>query len=455
MTLPPERITVKRQRDEEPVDALCILSHCISSRDSLTPVDFPPHKSRKTFIWNRIPNKCPEHDSRKEKTLLATGPSRIPTVRTTLPEEDHIQGPSASPASSPQDLANNASGDTTQPSHRTTGSGQRFSSIQNVISTRLWQSSRKFHLTRTSAPSKTPSVLYSGIQKSKKRQIKNLAIFIERTDSNKKSQSRGIQVSDPEGKQSDLRSGLSNPSAEPSSAKKRPLASPFERAWRDRTWKQPPQSTTNEGPTVVRTQEMDSAPDSLHLASQLQQFALEVSQVKNASHGVHTNTRTKIKPKPPRPRPAKADGDGTGDSRKDHGDGIELLETKEEESENYVFDVFVRHAEQIEQKASVGMQNTMLQPTDLGKIGVLVIADEDQETWELYGAEDQSSDDEWNSEEEDENAENYYGNDYPEDELDSDDEYDRYTYKHWHGAFDDEEFEDDINWSDNEHGTKE
>lgn len=47
-------------------------------------------------------------------------------------------------------------------------------------------------------------------------------------------------------------------------------------------------------------------------------------------------------------------------------------------------------------------------------------------------------------------AEGYYGNDYPEDELDSDDEFGRDTYKHWQSAFDDEEFEDKANWSDDE-----
>lgn len=51
-------------------------------------------------------------------------------------------------------------------------------------------------------------------------------------------------------------------------------------------------------------------------------------------------------------------------------------------------------------------------------------------------------------------AEGYYGNDYPEDELDSDDEYDNDAYKHWHGAFDDEDFEGNTNWSDDEYASK-
>lgn len=52
-------------------------------------------------------------------------------------------------------------------------------------------------------------------------------------------------------------------------------------------------------------------------------------------------------------------------------------------------------------------------------------------------------------------AEAYYGNDYPEDELDSDDEYDRNTYRHWQGAFDEEDPDSNIDWSDDEfQGTK-
>ena len=51
-------------------------------------------------------------------------------------------------------------------------------------------------------------------------------------------------------------------------------------------------------------------------------------------------------------------------------------------------------------------------------------------------------------------AEDFYGNDYPEDELDSNDEYGRDTYKHWIGAFDEEDFADSIAWSDGEDDIK-
>lgn len=401
MTLPPERITVKRRRDEEPVDALCTISHRLSSCDPLTSVDFPPHKSRRTFVWNRVPDENPDYGSPKPVLPAAVIP-RIPTVRTTLPDEDYAQRPSASLATSRQGVANEVYGDTTKPSHRTTESIQT-SPIQDTALTHLLQEPRKFHLARTSGTTRSPSVLHSGIQKSKKRHKGNLAIFVERTDLCEKSEPRKTQVTDPEESQNDQVAEPSRSLAQPSSARKRPLASPPERAWRDQTWKQSPQESNKEVP-VARTEKILTATDSLHLASQQQQFDLRVSQGENEAHGVHTRTRTQIKPKPPRPRPSNAEAGDTGDVREDRVNAMDLSGTKDEEPEHFVFDVYVRHAEQVDQRASVGIQDTVLHLKDPGKVGVLMIADEDQETWELYGAEDQSSDEEWNSEEEDENG---------------------------------------------------
>ncbi|KAL8902956.1 MAG: hypothetical protein Q9207_004256 [Kuettlingeria erythrocarpa] len=435
MTLPPERITVKRRRDEEPVDALY----------------FPPHKSRRTFVWNRVPDEDADYGSQKSIPSAVDLP-RIPTVRTTLPDEDYTQRPSASLPTSRQDVANEAPGDTTKPSHRTTESMQTFR-IQDAALTHLLQEPRRFHLVRTSGTTRSPSVLHSGIQKSKKRHKVNLAIFVEHTDLCKKAEPRKTQITDFEGIQNAQGNGPPRSLAQPSSASKQPLASLPERAWRDQTWKQSSQKSNKEVP-AARTEKILTATDSLQLASQLQKFALDVSSGKSEAQAVHTRTRTQIKPKPPRPRPFNAEAGETGDLRQGDVNAMDLSGTKDEEPDHFVFDVYVRHAEQVNQRASIGIQDTVLHSRDAGKVGVLVIADEDQETWELYGAEDQSSDEEWNSEEEDENAEGYYGNDYPEDELDSDDEYDRDTYKRWQGAFDEEDFVDDINWSDNEFGKK-
>ncbi|KAI4133349.1 MAG: hypothetical protein LQ338_000249 [Usnochroma carphineum] len=311
---------------------------------------------------------------------------------------------------------------------------------------------RKFHFTRTTTSIRNPSVLHSGIQKTRKKQNHNLATFVERTDSFEKSRYHGRNPPNLGEKRPELGSDPLRPSVDLLGSRKRPLASTAERKWREQTWKQPPQSNAREEPAVERTEGRDAGTDSLHLASQLQQFALDVSRAEDEAHGAHAKTHAKVKPKPkpPKPRPSKAETEATEGTQYDHGDAMDLSEIQGDNPENFVFDVYVRQTEHLHEEPLTGMQNTALNSADPDKVGVLVIADEDQETWELYGAEDQSSDEDWNSEEENENAEGYYGNDYPEDELDSDDEHDRDTYRHWQSAFDDEEFEENINWSDDE-----
>jgi hypothetical protein len=89
---------------------------------------------------------------------------------------------------------------------------------------------------------------------------------------------------------------------------------------------------------------------------------------------------------------------------------------------------------------------------DMGNVGYLVIADEDQDVWETY-LEDEPSDKDSNSDEDDENAEDWYGADYPDDEMASDDEFNRGEHGYrTHGAADDEEWDEDTGaFSDDEY----
>ncbi|KAL8723033.1 MAG: hypothetical protein Q9225_000575 [Loekoesia sp. 1 TL-2023] len=415
MTFPPERITVKRRRDEEPVDALC------------------------DEIHSQTPSAVKDQP-------------QVPLVKTTRPEEDAAPWPSASPAP----LQSNVVGDTTGSAN---GQAQDpktlvdpLSSTQGRSQIRIPKEPRRFHFTRTSTSTRNSSVMHGGIQKVKKKQKKTLAVFVERADDVQNSGHRRANSETSHEEQAKSRDDSHTPPAESSSPRKRPLASPAERNWRDQTWKQPLRSNSETKPAVAGTLAKDTTSDSVKLARQLQQFALDVSGNGTGAPRMHKHPYAKVKPKPPKPRPAKADAgviEGSSNIPRDAMD----LSGNTEDPENFVFDVYLRQAEHIDENTSTGLHSALVR-TDPDKVGVLVIEDEDQETWELYGNDDQSSDEDWNSEEEDENAEDYYGNDYPEDELDSDDEYDRDTYKHWHSAFDEEDFEENIDWSDDEPAAK-
>ncbi|KAL9019232.1 MAG: hypothetical protein Q9185_003477 [Variospora sp. 1 TL-2023] len=333
--------------------------------------------------------------------------------------------------------------------HRVTGLFQQ-PKPQGQPSLQVRQEPRKFHFTRTTTPVRIPSVLYSGIQKCRKKHDKTLAVFMERTKDLDWSQGRMTDSSDSEGKRNRLDNIVARLVAQPSSPSKRPLASPAERMWRDQTWKQSPGNKARKSPAATRGQETDSMAHSLHLASRLQKFALDVSRTESEALALHERASAQFKPGSPKPRPWMGRTEAANETRHDPEHATDSSVVQKKDLDNFVFDVYVRQVEEKSGEASNELFNATLEATIPEKVGLLVVADEDEETWELYGNEDQSNGDEWDSEEDDENAEGYYGNDYPEDELDSDDEYDNNVYKHWHGAFDDEDFEGNTNWSDDE-----
>ncbi|KAL8643037.1 MAG: hypothetical protein Q9228_000333 [Teloschistes exilis] len=236
--------------------------------------------------------------------------------------------------------------------------------------------------------------------------------------------------------------------------RKRPLASPVEREWRTQTWTQPSQSHAGMECEHTGVQSQDTALNSVgstsvDLACQLQQFALEQIHAANEVVDTRKEPRIKVKPKPPRPRPAQKDT-GVMQSFCDATKTATDVSSDEADTENFVFDMYVRQNEHAPSSVSNGLPEVALEGADPDKIGLLVVEEGDYEIWELYGEQDQSSDDDWNSEEEDENAEDFYGNDYPEDELDTDDEHNRNIYRHWRGNFDEEHLDNNMHWSEDE-----
>jgi hypothetical protein len=101
----------------------------------------------------------------------------------------------------------------------------------------------------------------------------------------------------------------------------------------------------------------------------------------------------------------------------------EAMDIDNDDPDNpYVYDTYVR--EIVKPDANGHLPLPSPQTTS---IGYIVLTPDDEEWW----YESDSSDREFDTDDEDENAEDYYANDYPEDELSEDDEFDRDPYSHY------------------------
>lgn len=403
MTAPPERITVKRRRDEEPVDALCKLQNSVIVKlsDLLIYVDIPPQKQRRTVIWNRVPADHSCHEIQSQIFPAIGDQVQVPIVRTTLPEEDDASPPAICPAPSSKILVGSLAGSHHQ---KPDGSTDTVSDHHGRFPTRYVKEHRKFHLTRTSTSTRTPSVLHSGIHKIKKMQKKKLAVFVERTNGTRRLSHPGIDDASPMEERTEPPENSHPPSAECPTPRKRPLASSVERKWRTQNWEQPLESNSETKSAVAKMHEMDTTRNLAELTLELRELALKVSGAgRQDCQMARDDPKAKVRPKPPKPRPTK---DRLATTEQDQKSYIDSTDQSgfDEDSDKYVFDVYIRQPEHVGQMTSIGSPGLVLKTADPDKIGVLVIEDDYQETWELYGDDDQSNDEDWNSEEEDENG---------------------------------------------------
>ncbi|KAF6234530.1 hypothetical protein HO173_007155 [Letharia columbiana] len=446
MAFPPERITVKRRRDEDPVEALFIQQK----------------KQRPSGFWKLVDddNDTPQYavllsssNAVKETrtTTTAFQSPRVPTVRTTLPSEDFDESNNAIPRFSktkkPRAEAS-AIIDKRQLQSEITQHKQSRQKPQDILASAL--RARKFHLVINPSPISSPLLVpKTTAQKHRKNRRKDLAIFVERTEVIREAKKSGSVSRPSSGEPRHLDYIEKKDISQLEKPRKRPNATAAERKWRTETWANPPKPnevTEN----LTRTAENINEPssqwnyESTGLAEQLQEVALEeIRASEERAKGLSGGGKLKVKPKPPKPRQPRTET--SADER--GGDDIMLDTIKLDDDGDYVLDTYVRSSAQpFRVMEPTELHHDSLNSIDPGNIGILVIEDEEEEAlWEAF-AEDQESDPEWNSEEEDENAEDYYGNDYPEDEVNSDDEFGRGAYNYRHAASDDEEF----GWSDDE-----
>ncbi|KAL6717109.1 hypothetical protein ACLMJK_005024 [Lecanora helva] len=414
MALPPERITVKRRRDEEPVEALYI----------------QPKKFRPSGIWTR-----------------ATDENDKPVFTEPVPSSPSTTGIHLS--------FSNSFKEASSPSVRNSGHQVQHSEVRHdPVTPRKKSEPRRFHLARSSFKVSSPlSASRSNARTRSNIREKELAVFIEagkllnvRRD-RKEVDSTGVppvQIID----------AKEDHAESPLTSRKRPNATLEERRWRAETWRKPTESKVLSSQRIhlastITQPSHEWNHESPELAAQLQQVAFEEIEGKKEHDQEGGNRRPlKIQPKPPKPRHSAAEENVNHEAEVDPM--VDIMPPTDDTE--YVYDTYIRCLTRSHD--GVDLADDSMQGLENSNVGLLVIQDgEDEALWETFG-EDVDSDSDQNSEEEDENAEDYYGNDYPEDEVDSDDELGRGAYNYRHYASDNEEFGDEEpDWSDDEKET--
>ncbi|CAO2651641.1 Nn.00g042110.m01.CDS01 [Neocucurbitaria sp. VM-36] len=184
---------------------------------------------------------------------------------------------------------------------------------------------------------------------------------------------------------------------------------------------QPSNKAIHQKPQITEPSEND--------VRQLEALSQEVEKVDNL-HIPLPPSPPKFKPHPPAQRFAERHPAQAAALASQEQNGDNSGEAMDIDTDEYVYDTYIR-------ETILPDANGQLPPPS-GTVGFLVIKDVEDDDW--WNGSD-SSDKEFDTDDEDENAEDYYANDYPEDELSEDDEFGRDVYqkKYRHGS-DDEEF---------------
>ncbi|MCJ1423244.1 hypothetical protein MMC29_001126 [Sticta canariensis] len=447
MALPPEHITIKRRRDDEPVDTLYIQQKrqrpdyrwCRVDSGETSTIGITP------LLQPLLPSKSeaarPHYDAR----------ASVPVVRATSPSIDETNelDSDTRPLPSHQKHVRDAT-----PKSQVKTVSPKPSPPSSVVHSRLKRRHsskhlfrpRTFHLSSSLASSSTPVTSISGTLKLKKHR-KHLAVFMERTKRVPQDQdtlrrttiahSRLAQTGDEKQRGDDLASG----------SRGIPITGSIDKEGRFDGSIKLAETVVNPSTRALNFNQSSGEGDlDAKIAEQLHQTVSHQSLISmQCPEATCYEPQPKIKPKPPKPRHMVKNLESGGSGGNDFADGM----ISPENEDDFVYDTYVRSLGQ-----PAGIAIDISEPyddeshlVDNSKIGILVIPEHDQAIWETFG-EEEESDKDWNSEEEDENAEDFYGNDYPEDEVNSDDEFGMGAYDYRHRASDDEEFDEVAGRSD-------
>ena len=319
---------------------------------------------------------------------------------------------------------------------------------------------RRFHLTKDSVSySHQVRASRRGVLKHKKDLPENLPVFSERTKEFLSSLVLDTFSSSQDGEILQATAQHTTVTQEETASPvKRPNASEAEKQWRAQNWQKPARRPTAEKPPprsqaaedfLATQQEYET----LKLAAELQKFALQQTTTQGAAISSPLERQAKVKPKP------QPDRHGHGHDKHDPPDHRATADNQEDETE-WIVETYVREANPAPANAASPTAANPYPPA--GAFGLLVIAEEDEPAWEVFGEDDGGGSDA-SGDGSDSNgethflfcvlhgadmigaiAEDYYANDYPEGDVNSDDEDGRGAYRYRHADSDDEEFDEDA-----------
>lgn len=356
-----------------------------------------------------IPTTSLDPVKETQSTTTAFHSSQVPTVRTSLPSEDLNEEKHALARCSEKLDSNVEAAATVEKRQRPSENTQPKKSRQNTPDIfPFLLKARKFHLVRSPSPISSPFLAPKTIaQKHRNKRKKDLAIFAEGPEIIHKAKVAGDYSRNSSGETGHVHNGEKKDTLQLKQPRKRPNATAAERKWRTETWADAPKPNEVNG-SPKKTAENINEPssqwnyESTRLTEQLQEVTLEeIHASEQRVKGLSSNGQVKIKPKPPQPRQSRTDELAVDGSRHD----LMTCAINSNDGGEYVLDTYVRSSAQpFEITEQADPQNGSLHVIDHGKIGILIIEDEEEEAlWETF-AEDRQSDPEWNSEEEDENG---------------------------------------------------
>ncbi|KAL5048497.1 hypothetical protein BDW71DRAFT_22949 [Aspergillus fruticulosus] len=482
MSLPPEQISIKRRREEEPVDTLYIQSELHQTKRRFTDFVFQrvtvnaenAHETGFAHLSHIGPQRVirtPRSVSslHQPKSTNTVGEAVVPVVRATSPgAELREQKRIAAARKQAEDKLKNAlhcSPDSPKPeaevattvSQKSDAAPTSAGLVSSTSNERGIPSVRRFQISRSGTPVIPLRSTGGGVQK--RRVDGAVAVLVEKLRREPNSR-RASLVAD-----AAARADAAKPMTQevpPSRPRKRPVVNQAEKKWRAE--RQGAISAAKNHISQVLEKEAQAhqsnwEEESDRLARQFEQIALELDGEMHAEptgsnqYAAPPATRPAV-PKPPlkyQPRvPNKhraaplAPETGKVNPHAEHEDGGES-------DEDYVYDTYIRHP--LPEKGLidpiVGIdldQEAWLRHHGIDSsrqdVGVIVITPEDEVYWEDF-AEDEDDEDKWDSEDGDSNAENNPANDYPDEELSWDDEEDDAAalYRKYRHGSDDKEFD--------------
>ena len=250
---------------------------------------------------------------------------------------------------------------------------------------------RKFHLTHETYPSlKRKPSLTNGIHKRQRPQKDRLAVFVESEKQEEliRRTIREHKGTSPNKTEHESTEDHENQSNAYSTIRKRPNVNAAEKAWRSETWGNQNAVPGEIEPEIKNQPATSWNAASMQMAQELQQIALDQSP---AASEIPEATKPKFQPKPPPPRlPKVASGLAAYSNLDDDGD--------------YIIDTYVRAPVKMHyMEVQPGSSFDPLTNIERGKIGILVIEENQEEAWEGFG-DDEHSEPEFASDEEDENG---------------------------------------------------